>query len=622
MAVKPQEKGKPRSKRAVPLADIINEEALEAEREAMGADATFDPDRDLGMHGPRAFSRTMQDKDQLVIDELLASLPKNQGYYLKLYKEIFPGRWELKERIDNFETWTDFELEIAERVKAMTRKLGAKKWGSALYRVVIWRQGGIREAQKYPVTDVNVDAGDDVNPEAPTGRIDPVEAANEQVNALGNMLKAVETIMPRAVDPNIQFQAIVQAFTAGKGEQQNGQNQTQVMMMTMMTTLMTGMMEMMKSGRNGNGAPEPAFEERMAKMMEMMKTFGLGQTPQPKGLAEQMAELKLLGFDPFKKDDTIDQIAKLKALTGSLMDVMPNGGQMPERPGIFEKLVDAVAPHIPKIFSDLRAITDNAAMAQKLQTIRQANQPQPTPLEERPTTRYGQPVGPQPNRMGAGDAFEHPPDMDPYSGFTTRPFQHPEEQAAGIEMFGSVESATPEELRAKANGHVVQPHAQPARQPVERMQPPTGVPPELPVFLQQLHGLIVENMVDAYGTLYETLNGFPETAGMIQGIQQGSIDGSVLTTELQRTGYPQLQHPPFVAKAKPYLDGFVQWVLEHTVKRAEAICTECVSVHVFDNAYEYQKSDRLCGAERGGNQVCGGQLVLKGSPNAPALAEA
>ena len=32
MAVKPQEKGKPRSKRAVPLADIINEEALEAER--------------------------------------------------------------------------------------------------------------------------------------------------------------------------------------------------------------------------------------------------------------------------------------------------------------------------------------------------------------------------------------------------------------------------------------------------------------------------------------------------------------------------------------------------------------------------------------------------------------
>lgn len=196
-------KTKPKSKRAVPLSDVIHEEALEAEKEAMGEDASFDPDRDLGsgLHGPGAFRRTAMDKDQIVLDELLASLPKNQGYYLKLYKEIMPGKWELKERIDNFDTWTDFELEIAERVKAMTRKFGAQKWGSALYRVVIWRQGGIREAQKYPVTDVIVDAGDDLNSaqNMHTGKVDPAEAANEQLNALGSMLKAVETIDRKSV---------------------------------------------------------------------------------------------------------------------------------------------------------------------------------------------------------------------------------------------------------------------------------------------------------------------------------------------------------------------------------------------------------------------------------------
>ena len=89
-----------KGKKPVPLADIIEEEAREAERESMGADPSFDPDRDLNFgHGPSAFSHNMRDKDQLVIDELLASLPKNQGYYLKLYKEILPGKWELKERL-------------------------------------------------------------------------------------------------------------------------------------------------------------------------------------------------------------------------------------------------------------------------------------------------------------------------------------------------------------------------------------------------------------------------------------------------------------------------------------------------------------------------------------------
>ena len=630
-------KGK-KANRTVPLREIIAEEAAEAEREEMGQDPSFDPDRDLGsaFHGPRAFQRTMQDKDQLVIDELLASLPKNQGYYLKLYREILPGKWELKETINNYDTWTDMELEIAERVKAMTRKFGPKKWGSGLYRVVVWRQGGIRERNKYPPTDIIVDAGDDGDAAANmhTGKVDPVEAANEQMHALGNMLSAVQNIMPKTVDPNIQFQSIVQAFTAGKEEKRETARQDNNAMMTMMTTMMTSMMTLvttvMQQRNSGSDVQAKPFEEQMASMMGMMKNFGFGAPPQQKTLVEQITEMKMLGWDPTQKEDTIDQIAKLKAMTGALMDVMPTNGQTPERPGIFEKLVDALAPHVPKIFSDMKAITENATLAQQMHQMRLANQgPQPVPPDNRPRTRYGQPVGPAPNRMGVGDAFSEQPDMDPYSGFQMRPFQDPTESDAGIrdEMTGSVVGATAEELRARYTG-------QPVKQPVAPTAAPTNAQvvdklhaqaqplmqepaAQMPPMLQQLYLLIDENVVDAYGSLYEALAGDASSTGIIQMVQQRQIDGDGLVQQLQLTGFSEFHQDAFVGKAKHYLAGFVKWVLEYTCRKVVAICQQCEAEHVFETLYEFSKySPQTCGIEMSGHEACIGQLALKATAGA------
>jgi len=627
-------------KRKIPLREAIEAEAEAAQREEMGVDPEFDPDRDLGgsFSGPRAFSRDMRDKDQLVIDELLATLPKNQGYYLKLYKEVLPNQWELKEKIDQYDTWTDMEMEIADRVRAMTRKFGAKKWGSARYRIVVWRNGGIRERHKYPPIDIVVDAGDDVNNQDTlhTGRVDPVEAANEQLNSLGNMLSAVQNIMPKAVDPNVQFQAIVQAFTAGKAEKAQAEASGTQMMMTMMTAMMANMMETMKfvAGNRQTNEPKP-FEDQMAKMMDILKGFGFGQPPQPKGVAEQLAEMKLLGFDPFKKEDTIEQVAKLKALTGSLVDILP-GGQHVERPGFFEKLVDTLAPHVPKIFSDLKAMTDNAAMAHKLQALRAAQAPpQPVPVDDRPRTVYGQPVGPDPNRMGIQDAFRETPDMDPYSGFTTRPFPDPTGSDAGIEMFGSVPGASADDLREKFVGvkSGVKPPAQPvAEKPMAMSAPVNGnghvngaepvleraAPPgELPVMLKQLYGLIMENMTDAYGPLYETLLMDGNTAFMIKGIQAKQLDGQMLTDELVKTGFPQFASQTFKNKSRSYLDGFVAWVIEKTVAKIVSECDVCSAQHIFENAYEFEKSDRVCGAPAGGAETCTGMLEVKADETVP-----
>lgn len=631
--------------RTVPLKDIIAEEAAEAEQEELGQDASFDPDRDLSgaFHGPRAFARTMQDKDQLVIDELLASLPKNQGYYLKLYREILPGKWELKETINNYDTWTDMELEIAERVKAMTRKFGPKKWGSGLYRVVVWRQGGIRERNKYPPTDIIVDAGDDADAaeHMHRGKVDPAEAMNEQLHAFSNMMTAMKGFMPNAVDPNLQFQAIVQSFLAGKDEKREAARQDANAMTTMMTTMMTSMMGLITTvmqQKNGGASAtvERSFEDQLAGMMNVMKGFGFGQPQQPKTLVEQITEMKMLGWDPTQKEDTIDQIAKLKAMTGALMDVMPSNGQAPERPGIFEKLVDALAPHVPKIFADMKAITENAALAQQMQRMRLAEaRPQPTPVEQRPTTRYGQPVGPQPGRMGAGDAFNEQPDMDPYSGFQTRPFQDPTELDAGIrdEMTGSVQGATPEQMRAhftgqtepasrptpvQRNGHQNGTSAQPVNgnaQVVEKLKAQANATPaetQMPVMLQQLYLLIDENVVNAYGSLYEALEGDENSVQIIRAVQQKQLDGDGLVQQLQLTGFREFQDPSFVGKAQHYLGGFVKWILENTGKRVVAVCQRCAAEHIFESLFEFTKyPTHQCGAELSGMETCNGQLQLK-----------
>lgn len=629
MAKKPQRK--------IPLKDIIDEEAREAEQEELGVDPAFDPDRDLGSafsHGPNAFQRSMRDKDQLVIDELLATLPKNQGYYLKLYREIMPGKFEIKERIDQYDTWTDMEWEVTERVRAMTRKFGVKKWGSGLYRIVVWRNGGIRERNKYPPVDIVVDAGDDADASANmhTGRVDPVEAANEQLNALGNMLSAVQNVMPKAVDPNVQFQAIVQAFTAGKEEKRETARQDSNAMMTMMTTMMTSMMGLvttiMQNNNKGSADVAKPIEEQMTSMMNLLKSFGVGQPPAQKTLVEQITEMKMLGWDPTAKEDTIEQIAKLKAMTGALVDVLPSNGQAVERPGIFEKLVDALAPHVPKLFSDMKAITENAALAQQLQATRLAAQaPKPIPMDNRPRTSYGQPVGPQ-ERMGLQDAFQEPPDMDPYSGFQTRPFQPRTGEDAGIEMFGSVPGATNEERRAAAMGHQQMQQERHDTQPstqvrsTDRSTDPVvttlsaqtnGTPPaqqELPPMLQQLHLLITQNMVSAYGQLYDVLLSNEESMAMIMAIQQKEMDGESLTDELRKTGFPILQEAGFVIQSKRYLGGFVNWILDNTIGKAHALCQDCATEHIFENRYEFSKVKPVCGLDRSATEQCQGLLKL------------
>jgi len=615
----------------VPLADVIRAEAEEAKRDQGGIDDEFDPNRDLNFaHGPSAFRRTMADKDQLVIDELLSSLPKNQGYYLKLYREIMPGKWELKEQINQYDTWTDLELEIAERVKAMTRKFGSKKWGSGLYRIVIWKSGGIREANKYPPIDVIVDAGDseDASANIHAGKVDPLEAANEQLQALGNMLSAVKGIMPAAADPNIQFQAIANAFAQGKGDKKDNDQLMMQLMMTMMTTMMTSMKDLALVGRQPVGE-QRNIEDNLAKMLEVLKGFGVvgNSSNGPKTLTEQIADLKLLGIDPFKKEDAIDMLAKLKTIMGTVTDLVPSGSAKVERPGILEKLIDALAPHVPKMVSDLRTITDNAALAKTMEIrsraemmAQQRAMAAVKPEEVRPMTRYGQPIGPQP-RMSASDAFdERPQDMDPFSqNFNERPSERSADGREENMIFDSGSFATARKAKQpqpvapepQATASIRESGEQPASVP----QPVVEQPFEMPPLLQQLSVLVQENIVDAYPALFDTLAKYPESRIMLDGIKAGLVTQEMMVMDLQGSGGPLYNHPTFVEKLDKYVAGFIVWIKENENGTVIAACEKCTAQHTFESLGHFNSTNKLCNIETGVGQTCNGMLVLRGTHN-------
>ena len=128
--------------------------------------------------------------------------------------------------------------------------------------------------------------------------------------------------------------------------------------------------------------------------------------------------------------------------------------------------------------------------------------------------------------------------------------------------------------------------------------------------LQQLYVIIERNETGAYGPLYESLLMDPATQLMVQSIKQKELDGMMLTEELRKTGFPQFNSAAFIEKSKAYLDGFVKWILAETMTKVCGECQVCAAQHIFESAYEFVKSDQICGAPAGGTEQCQGRLML------------
>jgi len=321
--------------------------------------------------GPARFAKTQLKKDDIIIDRLLAPIAKHEGYFLKLKKEVRIGEWMLMKVIKNdWRKWADMESAVADIVKEHTR-YAPQKWGTGNYRIEFACEGGVRgdnyDDRDFPInaeeemTTINNPAGAGVIlPAQPV--VDPSTAVAGQIETLTNLVNMLKGVFPQAPDPTRIQEQVAGAFKDGMAlKLSEGSNSNQ-----MMTVLMTGMMQMMTAlVTKGNEPRVVNPEDGFKGMLETLKTFGLvGQNPQQqKTTIDFVKELKELGMDLFKKDDPIQQIGQLKQLANIAGEFMGMGGSG-DRPGIFEKVVDALTPVLPGMIRDVKETFGNAATAQ------------------------------------------------------------------------------------------------------------------------------------------------------------------------------------------------------------------------------------------------------------------
>lgn len=309
--------------------------------------------------GPERFAKDQKTKDEIVIHKLLAPIQSKAGYFMKLKKELRPGEWMLMKTIEHdWRKWADIEAEVAKIVKDHTIK-APQKWGSGPYRIEYGCTSGMR-GETYPDIDMHINAEEEYLPVSPAGVVipqavsDPAVAVSAQIDTLANLVGMLKNFLPPAADPNKEQERVTQAFNQGlqiKATDSSGNN-------NMLATVMTGMMGMMTAMMQQKNEPRiinPSEQDGLKGMLETLKTFGVldQQQVKEKTTIEFIGELKALGMDLFKKDDPIDQIGKLKALANIAGEFMGMGGGG-EKPGIFEKLIDTLAPVLPGMIKDAK----------------------------------------------------------------------------------------------------------------------------------------------------------------------------------------------------------------------------------------------------------------------------
>lgn len=194
----------------------------DADREFMPNrnDQIFSPNQRMGYSGgmgmgPSRPGFPMRGTGDRILDELLAGVPANDGYYLKLYKELRPNDFELKMRIDHYENWSDMEWEVNEIVRAYTAKQGPQRWGSGRYRIIIYREGGMRGPRFKPI-DFNVDAQEpnQVQGDQQNSKYVASESIKDQMQSMAEMMKVVQQFNQPA-NPDKIHETIVSSMKSG-----------------------------------------------------------------------------------------------------------------------------------------------------------------------------------------------------------------------------------------------------------------------------------------------------------------------------------------------------------------------------------------------------------------------
>lgn len=411
------------------------QELVRNEMQGLDPDASdegFVPD-DVVHH--RKVRQIKQDAEEVIIDELLAGVPQDQGYYLKLYKEIGPNKYQLKQRIDDFFDWADLEWEVTQIVRQQTKK-NPSRWGSAPYKIVVWREGGIRTKEFRPVF-LDIDAEEPEGPAFPgqASPVDPGVNMENQLAAFSNMMGALKGIMPPGQDPAAIQQILADAFKSGlsvnppkspdpntdqnnmmapmfsgmfgilaemikSNSSQKGDSgassveilrQAQENFQAMMTQVMskqdqsnngnqyqTGFSQAMELVKQMNAQSASTSHPTTFEIMKQMKDLGLmgpssTNVNQSQSMFETIKQMKDLGLWQKSEDGgTIKQISDLKNLLGVVREILPTSDGASLTFG--EKLLDKLIPYVPDAISKVSDVVSNVIELNKVKLAKASQQ--------------------------------------------------------------------------------------------------------------------------------------------------------------------------------------------------------------------------------------------------------
>lgn len=561
---------KPSSPMKQMIKDSLKE--MRGESSEFPQDPTLEEDNEIRT-GPERFAKNQKQKDEIVIDKLLAPIQNKSGYFMKLKKELRPGEWMLMKTIENeWRNWADIETAVANIVKEHTKK-SPGKWGSGPYRIEYGCTSGVR-GETYPNVDMFINAEEEFiqNPAGagvlmPQPATDPAVAVSAQIDSLATLVNMLKNFLPQQQDPGKVQDQIAGAFEKGLTIKAGEGNNSNAMMTAMMTGMFGMVTAMMNKRDEGPKVVNPESES-LRGMLETLKTFGVignQQQEKPKTTIEFITELKALGMDLFKKEDPIDQISKLKALANIAGEFMGMGSSG-EKPGILEKLVDTLAPVLPGMIKDLKETATSAAQVQ----------------------------------IEAGKNIER-------ARITTGP--QPGEQSGNTMNVGT----NPQQQQV----------AQPQNMNAQVMQ-----------FFNGLYEAVMMNNRMFYPVVYTSLLQDPKGQELLQGIANGSHTAKDVIELLQEYGGEKYRDSEFVMKKLVgYTNGFIVWIREmmkpkaygqseannesHIRKSGEtkssgatydAECPLCHTVYAFESEQDFiEEKNKACEVMNNG-VLCPGQL--------------
>jgi hypothetical protein len=589
-----------KKKKTSKILDQVREELEAEDLDPRDLDEDIDPLADrqrLGGLGLGDFGRRPRHPDEVAIDEMLMGLEGND-WYLKLSKETAPNVWQFKRRINEFRNWADLEYQInllvqKETAAEIKRRGKVVSWGSGRYQITFFSDNGLRGNKKKPVF-FDIDAQE-------TDALPPTSQTNEMLDILRETVQAPREVIEQNVQ-SMQKGMELAAMAAGGNKSgdnnlfalmmNSSNNQTQ-MMMTMMTAVIGAL-----SGRNGENKDPLELVRGMAGTMKDMGMLPAPGTQQPQSLTDQLVTFKTLGLikDP-NDSDPVATITKMQGVFRMLQDL--TGAGPAERPGIMEKIVDTVGPHIGKLISaveNISAVKARESAAAPLAA--QAQRPiiiQAPPSRQIQQQRPGYPV----------------PMMQPNGGnnlgFNTSAWDDPGNNMPIPDMPDLPPEAYAQAAAERIGEEIYNPSQhEESLMPAPVMPTPTATAIDTSQLTQELYNSIMRRDYSSFPRITQMLDSFFGPGVIRQQILAGQMDAKGLVnyvTMFDRNSYTTKEsYLALQDYAHKYIESIRQKAAPSEVgNHVSAKCDTCSAIHDFDNKQQWD--DEM--GETSGHVTCG-----------------